>query len=83
MVLPTRGRPELVRESIQAVVDQTYPGEIECFVVHDQEPPMPELAELGRPGRTVTVIENDGAPGLAGARNVGLDPGQRRVRRLL
>jgi glycosyltransferase involved in cell wall biosynthesis len=73
VVLPTRGRPELVRESILAVVEQTYPGDIECFVVHDQEPPMPELAELGRAGRSITVIENDGSPGLAGARNVGLN----------
>jgi glycosyltransferase involved in cell wall biosynthesis len=72
VVLPTRGRPELVRDSIRAVVEQSYPGEIECFVVHDQEPADRSLAELGRPGRTVTVIENDGAPGLAGARNVGL-----------
>lgn len=30
------------------------------------------LEDLGRPGRAVTVISNDGAPGLAGARNVGL-----------
>ena len=72
VVLPTRGRPELVRDSLRSVVAQTYPGEIECFVVHDQEPADQTLAELGQPGRTVTVIENDGAPGLAGARNVGL-----------
>jgi GT2 family glycosyltransferase len=72
VVLPTRGRPELVRESVVAVVAQRYPGEVECFVVHDQEPVAAELAELGRPGRSVTVVQNAGTPGLAGARNFGL-----------
>jgi glycosyltransferase involved in cell wall biosynthesis len=43
VIMPTRGRPELVRESIAAVVGQTYPGDIECLVVHDQEPPDREL----------------------------------------
>jgi glycosyltransferase involved in cell wall biosynthesis len=73
VVLPTRGRPELVRESLASVVAQTYPGDLEIFVVHDQEPPIAELAELGHPGRAVTVTLNTGTPGLAGARNFGLD----------
>ncbi|MGL5858101.1 MAG: glycosyltransferase family 2 protein [Angustibacter sp.] len=72
VVLPTRGRPDLVRESIRGVVEQSYSGDIECFVVHDQEPSDPTLTELGRPGRTITVLANDGTPGLAGARNAGL-----------
>ncbi|MGN6302724.1 MAG: glycosyltransferase family 2 protein [Angustibacter sp.] len=71
-VLPTHGRPELVRESIASVVAQTYPGDIECLVVHDREPVVPELAELGRPGRVVTVVPNTGTAGLAGARNCGV-----------
>ncbi len=38
VILPTRGRPDLVRAAISSVVGQTYPGPIECLVVHDQEP---------------------------------------------
>ena len=47
VIVPTRNRPELVRESIAAVVGQDYPGKIECIVVHDQEPPDEELTRLG------------------------------------
>src|SRR5262249_8596556 len=35
VIVPTRGRPELVRQTIAAVVAQTYPADIECIVVHD------------------------------------------------
>jgi glycosyltransferase involved in cell wall biosynthesis len=73
VIMPTRGRPELVRESIASVVAQTYAGEVECIVVHDQEPPDEGLARLGGPGRRVRVTTNTHAPGLAGARNTGLD----------
>jgi len=47
VIMPTRGRPELVRESIAAVVAQNYPGQIECLVVHDQEVPDTGLTRLG------------------------------------
>lgn len=73
VIVPTRGRPELVRESISAVVNQTYPGQIECLVVHDQEPPDPGLAQMGRGQHQVTVVPNTRTPGLAGSRNTGLD----------
>jgi len=73
VIMPTRNRPELVRESIAAVVAQTYPGPIECLVVHDQEPPDEELATLGTAEHRVTVTANTHSPGLAGARNTGLD----------
>jgi hypothetical protein len=78
VIVPTRGRPELVRESISSVVAQDYPGEIECIVVHDQEPPAAELSRLGTPRHRVRVTVNRRSPGLAGARNTGLDlaPGE-------
>lgn len=72
-VVVTRGRPELVRRAVASVVAQTYPGRLECIVVHDQEPPEASLTELSAPRRSVTVLTNTHRPGLAGARNTGLD----------
>lgn len=72
VVMTTRGRPELVRESIAAVVAQTYPGNIECIVVHDQEPPDEGLGLLGTAQHSVRVAVNRCTPGEAGARNTGL-----------
>lgn len=73
VILPTRGRPDLVRESIAAVTSQTYLGRLECIVVHDQEPPVTELTMLGTALHPVSVVSNTHTPGLAGARNTGLD----------
>jgi Glycosyl transferase family 2 len=74
VVMPTRARPEMVRAAIASVVAQDYQGDIECIVVHDQEPADESLKGLGREHREVRVINNTGhSPGLAGARNSGLD----------
>ena len=72
VVITTRGRPGLVRESIAAVVAQSYPGDIECIVVHDQEPPDESLRLLGTAQHSVRVAANRCTPGEAGARNTGL-----------
>jgi len=74
VVLPTRGRPELVRLAVRAVLEQRYDGTIHSIVVHDQEEPDPTLESLakGRRGRSVQVLVNDQGPGLAGSRNAGL-----------
>ncbi len=72
-VVATHGRPELVREAVLSAVRQDYPGDLEILVVHDQEPVDQSLRELSAPGRTVTVAENTRSPGLAGARNTGVD----------
>lgn len=72
VILPTRGRPDLVREAIAGVVGQTYPGEIECVVVHDQELADPDLTRLAGQRRSVAVTVNSRTPGLAGARNTGV-----------
>jgi hypothetical protein len=72
-VLPTRGRPELLREAVESVIAQDYAGEIDIVVVHDQEEPAHTLLDLARPGRSVTLLANTHASGLAGARNTGLD----------
>lgn len=73
VILATRGRPELIRESLRAVVAQTYPGVIECIVVHDQEDEDPTLTTLGTQQHTVTVLSNTHASGLAGARNTAVE----------
>jgi glycosyltransferase involved in cell wall biosynthesis len=72
VVVPTRGRRELVRLTVAAVVAQRYDGDIHCIVVHDQEEPDASLADLARDGRSVTTPVNGGRPGLAAARNAGL-----------
>jgi hypothetical protein len=72
VIITTRGRPELVRQTIAAVVAQTYPGDIDCIVVHDQERPDPTLADLGTARRRIRTVANTRSPGLAGARNAGL-----------
>jgi GT2 family glycosyltransferase len=73
VVLPTRGRPEMLREAVESVLAQDYAGDIDVIVVHDQEEPQTELKALERPGRTITLLNNTHAQGLAGARNTGLD----------
>jgi hypothetical protein len=73
VIITTRGRPELVRETMAAVTGQTYPGDIDCIVVHDQEPPREDLVRLGTARCRIRVLANTHAPGLAGARNTALD----------
>ena len=72
VVIPTRGRPDLVRKAVTAVVGQQYAGTIHCVVVHDQEEPDQSLESLTRPDRDVRVVLNTGQTGLAGSRNFGL-----------
>lgn len=69
-VIPTMNRPQLLIRAVQSVIDQDYPGEIECLVVYDgTEPVMPDVRL--RDGRTVQVLVNNRTPGLAGNRNTG------------
>ncbi len=71
VVVPTRDRPQLLPRAVGAILDQRYPGSIECLVVYDQtEPKLPWGGALPS-GRAVRVIANGRTPGLAGARNAG------------
>lgn len=72
VVIPTRGRPALLRETLETVIGQDYAGPIEVIVVHDREEPDPELALLSVPGREVVAISNARTAGLCGARNTGV-----------
>jgi glycosyltransferase involved in cell wall biosynthesis len=68
VVIPTRNRPEQLRQAIAAVLAQDYPGQLQVVVVFDGTPPDEALAD----GDRVLVISNDRKPGLAGARNRGI-----------
>jgi len=69
-VIPTKDRPQLLIRAVQSVIDQDYPGDIECLVVFDgTEQVQPEVRL--REGRTVRTLNNDRTPGLAGNRNTG------------
>lgn len=72
VVIPTRGRPALLLETLATVIDQDYSGPIEIIVVHDREQPDPALARLSVPGREVVAISNARTAGLCGARNTGV-----------
>ncbi|MFD2079183.1 Glycosyltransferase involved in cell wall bisynthesis [Actinopolymorpha cephalotaxi] len=87
VVIATRDRPQLLRVAVRAVLDQDYAGPVECVVVFDQAPPDTSLAtdpeedpdadpdaDAGAaPTRSVRVVGNVRTPGLAGARNSGID----------
>ncbi|MET8833962.1 glycosyltransferase family 2 protein [Micromonospora sp. NPDC004540] len=72
VVVPTRDRPELLRAALDAILSQAHPGLIEAVVVYDQSEPDRSL-ELDRGDRRVRVITNTRSPGLAGARNTGIE----------
>ena len=70
-VVPTHRRPELMRQAVQSIVDQTYAGPIEIIVVFDAcDVELPDV-DLG-PHRTLRGVPNTRVRGLAGARNTGI-----------
>ena len=71
VVIATRDRPVLLRRAVQRVMEQSYPGEIECVLVFDQSDPAPPDVDVPA-GRTLRSITNGRSPGLAGARNSGV-----------
>ncbi|HEX6932386.1 MAG TPA: glycosyltransferase family 2 protein [Streptosporangiaceae bacterium] len=68
VVIPTRNRPEQLRQAIASVLAQDYQGQIQVVVVFDGTPADQALAD----GDRVLVVANDRTPGLAGARNCGI-----------
>ena len=78
VVIATRDRPELLRATIRSVYEQDHTGPVEVVVVFDQAPVDaglgPEFASFQGPGpRTLTLTSNSHTPGLAGARNTGVE----------
>lgn len=71
VVIATRNRPEMLRAAIDAVMNQSYAGPIECVVVFDRTEP-DETLRRSDDLRQVVVVENSRVGGLAGARNAGI-----------
>ncbi|PSK98355.1 UDP-N-acetylglucosamine transferase subunit ALG13 [Murinocardiopsis flavida] len=71
VVVPTRGRPDLLRTALRGITVQDYPGRITTLVVHDHEEPDHTLSD-DNGDRPVLVLRNTLSPGLAGARNTGV-----------
>lgn len=70
-VVPTHQRPELMRQAVQSILDQDYPGRIEVIVVFDAtDPQLPHF--VTGPAREVRAVINSRVRGLAGARNTGI-----------
>jgi glycosyltransferase involved in cell wall biosynthesis len=70
-VVATRDRLELLARAVRAIVAQEYAGTIETVVVMDGGPPPSELVSE-RSDRPLRIICNARTPGLAGARNTGI-----------
>ena len=44
VVIPTRDRPEPLRQAVRSVLGQRYEGDVECVVTFDQsEPVLPDV----------------------------------------
>jgi len=71
VVIATHDRPALLREAIDAVLGQQYPGVVGCIVVFDRAAPDRTLVRDDA-RRPVKVLGNVRSPGLAGARNTGI-----------
>ncbi|MFC5675842.1 glycosyltransferase family 2 protein [Aeromicrobium endophyticum] len=70
-VIPTHRRPQRMREAVDSVAQQSYPGDIEIIVVFDAcDVALPDV-DLPA-GRVLRGIPNDRVRGLAGARNSGI-----------
>jgi glycosyltransferase involved in cell wall biosynthesis len=72
VVIATRDRPVMLREAIESVYGQTFDDAIEVIVVADQSKPDATLVRDDG-GRSTRVVANTHRPGLAGARNTGIE----------
>ena len=73
VIIATRGRPELLRSAVRSILGQDYSGEITLTVVFDQTAVDP-LHDITVPAvrRHLRTVPNTRTPGLAGARNTGI-----------
>lgn len=76
VIIATRDRPQLLRRAIDSVIAQRHDQDLEIVVVFDRSEPDHSLErELDSEAGDVRVIVtgNGHRPGLAGARNSGID----------
>ncbi len=71
VIIATRDRPELLVRAIDAVAAQRHDDRVEVVVVFDQTEADESLERVAGP--SVVVTSNVRSPGLAGARNSGID----------
>lgn len=71
VVIATRDRPELLRRAIDGIAAQRHDADLEIIVVFDRSEPDRSLEDDDR--CRIVVTSNDRTPGLAGARNSGID----------
>jgi len=72
VVVATRHRPVLVRRAIESILAQDHGAPIQVVLVFDQCE-SDESLRREDPFRSVVVATNNHAPGLAGARNSGIE----------
>jgi hypothetical protein len=70
VVVPTHNRPGMMASAVRAILEQQYPGFIECLVVFDREEPRPPPVEVPA-GRELRLLRNVRTPGPAGGYNTG------------
>ncbi|MDH5521369.1 MAG: glycosyltransferase family 2 protein [Acidimicrobiia bacterium] len=76
VIIATRDRPQLLRRALAGVLAQRHDAPVEIVLVFDRSEPDHSLAELATDkGHRVDVVitTNQRTPGLAGARNSGID----------
>ncbi len=76
VVIATRDRPQLLRRALSGVLAQRHDAPIEIVLVFDRSEPDHSLTELATDdgcGVDIVVTTNRRSPGLAGARNSGVD----------
>ena len=71
VVIATRDRPELLERAVRHVLEQDYPGDVQCVVVYDHVAVRPLDVPVPA-GRTLRLIANDHRQGLPGGRNSGV-----------
>ncbi|MGO4105384.1 glycosyltransferase family 2 protein [Leifsonia sp. YAF41] len=73
VVIATRGRPQMLRNAVRAVLGQDYAGAIDVTVVSDriEIDPLDDV-EVPLLRRRLRTVANTRSPGLAGGRNTGI-----------
>jgi len=77
VVVATRDRPELLRRALDAITAQEHDAHLEVVLVFDRSEPDHSLA-MEDDQRRIIVTTNARTPGLAGARNSGIDKASNR-----